>query len=146
MTSATANRSTITLNGAAAFDLDPADQELSHRESQEGADHVEREDPPALRRLCLDVEPALGRDKDTGASESNDRAQDEPGQWSDPEWHRRSRCYDQASEGRIGADVPYPLDDLSAAHRAQREAGEIGAEHETGKSRAEILALPPATR
>ena len=30
------------------FDLDPAGQELSHRESQEGAYHVEREDPPAL--------------------------------------------------------------------------------------------------
>ena len=64
---------------------------------------------------------------------------------SDQEWHSRSRRYDQASKGSIGADVPYPLDHLSAAHRAQRETGEI-AEHETGKSRAEILGYHPARR
>jgi hypothetical protein len=39
--------------------------------------------------------------------------------------------------------VPYPLDNPSAAHRAEREAAEIAAEHETGKSRAEILACHP---
>jgi hypothetical protein len=46
-------------------------------------------------------------------------------------------------EGGVGADVPNSLDDPSATHRGQREAGEITAEHETGHGRLEILDRHP---
>ena len=39
--------------------------------------------------------------------------------------------------------MPDPFDDPSAAQRAQREAGEIAAEHETVHSRPEILDRHP---
>jgi hypothetical protein len=56
------------------LDLGSADQQLSHRKSNERADHVDREDPPALRWLGLGIEPTLGRDEEPGAAEADDRA------------------------------------------------------------------------
>ena len=72
MTSAAANSATIA--GARRFNLRPANQELSERESEERAEHVGREDPPALRRLGLSIEPDLGGDKESRATEADGRA------------------------------------------------------------------------
>jgi hypothetical protein len=82
-----------------------------------------------FRRLCLGVQPALGRDEDPGAAESDDRAQGQPGEWSDQEWHDRSRCGDQTSKCGVGADVPDPFDDSAATCCAQCEADEVAAEY-----------------
>ena len=102
------------------LDLGRPNQELSQREGEERADHVDRKDPSALRRLGLGVEPALGCDEEPGAAEADDRPQDQPGQRSEQQRHRRGRRDHHPSEGGIGADVPNPLDDRSAAQRGQR--------------------------
>jgi hypothetical protein len=52
--------------------------------------------------------------------------------WSPP---RPSSCRFRPDR----ADVPNPLDDPLAAQRAQREAGEIAAEHQTGQGRPIVL-------
>src|SRR6516165_1237878 len=67
-----------------SFDLSHTNQELSERKSEERADHVDREDPPALCRPGFSIEPALGGNKESAASEANDHAQQQPGQWSAP--------------------------------------------------------------
>ena len=96
------------------LDLGAADQELSHRKGKEGADHVNREDPSALRRPGLGVEPTLGRNEDPRAAEPDDPAQDQPWQGPNPERHGRGRGDHEAAERGVGADVPDPLDDPSA--------------------------------
>jgi len=121
------------------LDVGPANQKLSQRESEERADHIEREGPPAFLRLGLGVEPALGCDEQPGAAEADNRPQDQPGQRSDQKRHGRGRGDDEPGEGGVGADMPDPLYDPFAAHRGQCEAGEIAAEHETGHGRLEIL-------
>ena len=139
MTSATANRAAIALNGSRRFNLGPGDQELSQRESDECAEHVGREDSPPLRWLSLSVEPALGGDKESRATEADHRAQGQPRQRSDKQRHEGSRGDDQPCEGGIGADMPDSLDDPLAAQCAKREAGEIAAEDETGHGWPEVL-------
>src|SRR5215472_12878483 len=119
MTSATANTATIALKGAAVSISTTPNQELSERKSEERADHVDREDPPALCRPGFSIEPALGGDEESAASEANDRAQQQPGQWSAPERHRRGCGDDHSGEGGVGTDVTDPLDDPSAAQRSQ---------------------------
>src|SRR5208337_1951083 len=51
------------------LDIGPAYQKLSKRESDESAEHVGREDPPALRGFGLGIEPALGGGRVSGAYE-----------------------------------------------------------------------------
>jgi hypothetical protein len=124
MTSATANNATIALNGAAVSTSAPPTRSCPTARARNVPTIVDREDPPALRRLGLGTQPALGCDEEPGAAEPDDRVQDQPGQWSDQERHSRGPGDDQAGEGVIGADVPDPLDDPSAAQRAQRETAE----------------------
>ncbi len=91
--------------------------------------YIDCKNPPVFRRLCLGVQPALGRDEDPGAAESDDRAQGQPGEWSGQVWHDRGRCGDQTSKCDVGADVPDPFDDSAATCCAQCEADEVAAEY-----------------
>jgi hypothetical protein len=125
------------------LDLGSADQQLPHRKGEKRPDHVDREDPPALRRLGFGIEPTLGGDEQSGATKPDDRSKDQPYERSDHQRHGRSRGGDETGEGGIATDVPDPLDDLSTAQRGEREAGEIAAEHETGHGRAEVLNRHP---
>ena len=52
------------VEGRRRRDVGLADEELSGRQGDERADHVDGEDPPARVRRGLGIQPALGRDED----------------------------------------------------------------------------------
>jgi hypothetical protein len=128
---------------AGGRDVDPPDQELTRGERDEGADHVDREDPAARARRRLRVQPALGRDEEPGAAEADGRAQGQPTEGLDEQRHGRGRGGDQPGEGGVGANVADARDDPIRAHRAQREASEVAAQDQAGRRRREALDRHP---
>ena len=61
----------------------------------------------------------------------------------DCQWHDSSGHDGKTGKSRIGADVPYSLNDPCAINRANRIAREVAAEHQRGHRRGKVFKRDP---